>query len=225
MLARLLLVMGLTLGLLAMVHAASSQQVPTLHEAWDPELQRQLEDRLKRLNLESAVRNRELTVALVDITDAQRPRLAHVNGHEMMYAASLPKIAILLAAFERVQEGKLELDEENRQLMTDMIRRSSNVAATEMIRRVGREYINNLLSSPKYRLYDADLNGGLWVGKEYGPGTAYQRDPLHNLSHGATAFQVARFYYMLETGRLVSGKLAHEMKSMLGEPGIHHKFV
>lgn len=225
MLFRLLLVMGLTLGLLAAVHAASSQQVPPLREAWNADLQQQLETRLKRLNLDSAVRNGQLAVTLVDITDPQRPRLAHVNGDDMVYAASLPKIAILLAAFERVHEGELELDEENRQLMTDMIRRSSNVAATEMIRRVGREYINNLLSSPKYRLYDASRNGGLWVGKEYGPGTAYQRDPLHNLSHGATAFQVARFYYMLETGRLVSPELAREMKAMLGEPGIRHKFV
>jgi beta-lactamase class A len=143
----------------------------------------------------------------------------------MMYAASLPKIAILLAAFERVHEGKLELDDENRELMTKMIRYSSNTAATELIQRVGRDYINKLLSSPKYRLYDERYNGGLWVGKEYARGVAYKRDPLHNLSHGATAFQVARFYYLLETGQLVSPALSQEMKQILGDPGIHHKFV
>jgi beta-lactamase class A len=225
MLVRLLLMIGISLGLLATVHAASPQQTLHLRDAGSPALQTQLEERLKRLNLESAVRNRQLAVALVDVTDPAKPRLAHVNGHDMMYAASLPKIAILLAAFERIHEGKLALDAENRRLMTDMIRRSSNTAATEMIRRVGAKYINELLSSPKYRLYDADMNGGLWVGKEYGQGTAYQRDPLHNLSHGATAFQVARFYYMLETGRLVSPELSREMKGMLGDPGIRHKFV
>ncbi len=124
------------------------------------------------------------------------PSLAQVNGDAMMYAASLPKIAILLAAFERIHEGKLAFNDENRQLMTRMIRRSSNTAATELIRRVGRDYINTLLTSPKYRLYDERYNGGLWVGKEYAKGVAYQRDPLHNLSHGATTFQVARFYYL-----------------------------
>jgi len=30
---------------------------------------------------------------------------------------------------------------------------------------------------------------------------------------------------MMETGQLVSKKLTKEMKSMLGNPGIHHKFV
>jgi beta-lactamase class A len=48
---------------------------------------------------------------------------------------------------------------------------------------------------------------------------------LHNLSHGATALQVARFYYLLETGRLVTPTLSREMKAILAEPAIHHKFV
>jgi beta-lactamase class A len=69
------------------------------------------------------------------------------------------------------------------------------------------------------------VNGGLWVGKEYAQGAAFERDPLHHLSHGATAMQVARFYYMLESGELVNRKLSREMKRMLGNPGIHHKFV
>jgi len=223
MLLRLLMVIGLWLSLLPAAHAAGDRIY--LRDAADPALQEGLEERLRGLKLDAAVRSGQLAVALVDVTDRDRPRLAHVNGNDMVYAASLPKIAILLAAFERVQEGKLELDAENRQLMTRMIRQSSNVAATEMIRRVGRDYINDLLSSPKYRLYDANLNGGLWVGKEYGRGSAYRRDPLHNLSHGATAFQVARFYYLLETGRLVSPQHSREMKTMLGDPAIKHKFV
>lgn len=222
---RLLLIMVLSLALPATVHAQSPERIPTLQHAWSAELQNRLEERLRHLHLDSATRNGELAVALVDITDRDSPRFAHVNGHDMMYAASLPKIAILLAAFERVHEGTLALDAHTRQLMTDMIRRSSNVAATEMIRLVGPDYINDLLSSRKYRLYDANLNGGLWVGKEYGRGAAYRRDPLHSLSHGATAFQVARFYYLLETGRLVSPELSREMKTILGDPGIRHKFV
>lgn len=107
-----------------------------------------------------------------------------------------------------------------------MIRYSSNRAATEMIDRVGRDYINRVLISPKYRLYDRRHNGGLWVGKEYASGRpAFHRDPLHHLSHGATTMQVARFYYLLQTGRLVSPELSREMKMILSRPGIHHKFV
>ena len=224
--SRLLIVTGLILGFSLAVQAVTPSIVcPPLRESQDPRLQAQLESRIKHLKLDAPVRRGQLAVALVDVTDPQHPSLAQVNGDEMMYAASLPKIAILLAAFERIHEGRLELDDENRELMTKMIRYSSNSAATELIQRVGRDYINKLLASPKYRLYDERYNGGLWVGKEYARGVAYKRDPLHNLSHGATAFQTARFYYLLETGQLVSPALSREMKQILGAPGIHHKFV
>jgi len=224
--SRLLMVVGLALGLYVNVLAETASTVfPTLRQTQDPQLQAHLDSRIKHLNLDGAVRRGELAISLVDVTDRRHPRLAQVNGDNMMYAASLPKIAILLATFERIHEGKLKLDAENRDLVTRMIRYSSNTAATELIRKVGRNYITNVLTSPKYRLYDKRYNGGLWVGKEYAQGTAYKRDPLHNLSHGATAFQVARFYYLLETGQLVSPKMSREMKQVLGDPGIHHKFV
>ena len=143
----------------------------------------------------------------------------------MLYAASLPKIAVLLAAFERIAHGKMALTNKTRQTMTKMIRYSSNKDATAMIRKVGKDYINQVLESPKYKLYDPKYNGGLWVGKEYASGTAFHRDPLHHLSHGATAMQVARFYYMLETGKLVSPESSRQMKNILSKPGINHNFV
>lgn len=190
-----------------------------------PLLQLLLEKGMQNLHLNSALRDKRLSVALVDVTNPDIPRMAQINGDEMMYAASLPKIAILLAAFERIEQGKLTLDNKTRQIMIDMIRHSSNKAATQMIRAVGKDYINTLLASPKYRLYDKKHNGGLWVGKEYASGVAFHRDPLHHISHGATALQVARFYYMLETGQLVSAESSREMKAILGNPGINHKFV
>ena len=214
-------------AMIAMPSAAVSADnaAPTIRQQLDPELQQRLDARIKQLKLVKAVRQKRLSVTLVDVTDASRPSMAQVNGDEMMYAASLPKIAILLAAFERIAEGKLALNEQTRETMIRMIRYSSNTAATEMIRMVGGDYINRVLTSPKYKLYDPRHNGGLWVGKEYAKGSAFHRDPLHHLSHGATALQVARFYYMLETGRLVSPKYSREMKSILSKPGINHKFV
>jgi len=205
--------------------SASEASGPSIRQQASPDLQHRLELRIRQLHLDAAVRNKQLSVALVDITDPSSPSLAQVNGDEMMYAASLPKIAILLAAFERIAEGKLALNNQTRQTMTRMIRYSSNQDATAMIRAVGKDYINQVLSSPKYRLYDKHYNGGLWVGKEYASGTAFHRDPLHHLSHGATVMQVARFYYMLQTGKLVSPRSSREMKAILSKPGIHHKFV
>ena len=67
--------------------------------------------------------------------------------------------------------------------------------------------------------------GGLWVGKGYGSEPAFRRDPVHNLSHGATAFQVARLYTMLAEGTLFTPRFNALMMDILSKPGIHHKFV
>ena len=209
--------------IIASAHAGPT--CPPLKTCTDPVLQDGLEFCIDSLNLKEAVRNKALCVALADITDPLSPRLACLNGNRMMYAASLPKIAILLGAFERISQGEMTLDPQTRDTLTRMIRNSSNTAATEMMNRVGKAYIADLLQSPRYRLYDPARNGGLWVGKEYGKSPAWKRDPLYNLSHGATVLQVARFYYLLENGLLVSPEMSREMKEILGQPAIRHKFV
>lgn len=198
---------------------------PSLWDSYDVSLQKQLEGALKDLGLDKAARNRKLGVTIVDITDLEEPRVASVNGDNMLYAASLPKIAILMGAFVEIEQGNMELDEETRASLTRMIRKSSNSDATRMLNHVGKERLLEILQSDTYHLYDPAVNGGLWVGKEYGKSSAYKRDPLHNLSHGATPMQAARFYYLLETGQLCNPRLTSEMKTMLGNPGINHKFV
>lgn len=196
-----------------------------LEESCDPRLQKGLEDILAALGLGRAVADRNLCVVLADITAPEAPRVALANPNHMMYAASLPKIAILLGAFERIGRGEMALDGPTLDQLQRMIRRSSNTAATEMLNRVGPDFLLEVLQSPRYRLYDPTMNGGLWVGKEYSSAAARRRDPLHNISHGATALQVARFYYLLETGGLVSPEHSRTMKQILGEPEINHKFV
>ena len=198
---------------------------PFLTDSIDPELQRSLEKVINSIGLGQAVKSKKLSLDLVDITDLHHPRVASINGDNMVYAASLPKIAILLGAFVEIERGKMKLDQNTSQTLIDMIRYSSNQAATEMYHRVGEARLAEILQSDRYKLYDRDENGGLWVGKEYGKSKAWKRDPLHNISHGATAMQTARFYYLLETGRLVSEPLASKMKEILSHPAIHHKFV
>ena len=203
----------------------SIQLSADLTETCDPKLQKGLYQSLVLLKLDKAVDRKSLSIVLVDITDPSFPRMAYANPNEMMYAASLPKIAILLGAFERINSGEMTLNAATRDKLALMIRNSSNHAATEMLNKVGKSYLADLLQSPRYRLYDPARNGGLWVGKEYAKSGAWKRDPLHNLSHGATALQVARFYYLLETGQLVSPELSRQMKTILGNPAIEHKFV
>jgi len=205
--------------------SGSGDEYPVLWDRNDPVLQRQLDEILRGLGYARAIKKKRLAVVLVDISDLDKPRVAAVNGDHMIYAASIPKLAILLGAFVEVREGNMNLDAETRESLTNMIRYSSNVDATRMLNRIGKERLLEILQSDEFALYDPDVNGGLWVGKEYGKSAAYERDPLHNLSHGATAMQVARFYYLLETGRVVGKRLSVVMKSMLGDPGIKHKFV
>ena len=203
----------------------SADEYPPLRESIDPALQQQLETLIRKKGLQKAVDGERLAIALVDISDAEKPRMAAINGDVMEYAASLPKIAILLAAFVQIEQGKLQLDEKLEADLINMIRNSDNAAATRVLELVGREELLRILESPRFMLYDRRYDGGLWVGKAYAKDGAYRRDPLNQISHGITAIQGARFYYLLDTNRLVGADLTLKMKQILADPAIDHKFV
>jgi beta-lactamase class A len=203
----------------------SADEYPPLRESIDPALQQQLETLIRKKGLQKAVDGERLAIALVDISDAEKPRMAAINGDVMEYAASLPKIAILLAAFVQIEQGKLQLDEKLEADLINMIRNSDNAAATRVLELVGREELLRILESPRFMLYDRRYDGGLWVGKAYAKDGAYRRDPVNQISHGITAIQGARFYYLLDTNRLVGADLTLKMKQILADPAIDHKFV
>jgi beta-lactamase class A len=212
--------------MLALDAIAPFEDLAPLWDWTDASLETQLRRALAELGLDDDARRGRLAVALVDLTDPDVPRVAAVNPDHMMYAASLPKIAVLLAAFEKIAQGRMPYDDEARRLMERMIRQSDNAATTELMHRVGKEYIARVLLSPRYRLYDPRHDGGLWVGKDYAQAGLWRRDPLHNLSHGATPMQVARFYYLLQTENLVTPQWSREMKRVMsGREHLNHKFV
>lgn len=202
-------------------------------EQWRPlqyylniDLQKRLERNLRSNRFwSSLIKNGKMAVGLVDMTNPSSPKFAHINGSEMMYAASLPKIAVLLAACESIEEGTLKETPDVTEDMNNMIRYSDNHAATRLIDFLGFKKIESILCSPKYKLYDPSTGGGLWVGKRYAKTGARHPDPIEGLSHAATVDQVCRFYYLLATGRLISHDRSREMLEFLSKPGIHHKFV
>ena len=214
-----------TLALHCVAWASPVQDYPSLWESKDRALQAGVEDVVRQRGLWGAAASGRLALTLVDISDKKRPRLAELNGDRMMYAASLPKIAILLGAFVQLEQGKLKPDRVLLSAMNDMIRFSDNADANRVLAQVGRGEVLEILQSPRFQLYDPAHGGGLWLGKDYARSQAFRRDPIHNLSHGATAIQVARFFYLLATERLVSPERSLQMKQMLSEPGIEHKFV
>jgi beta-lactamase class A len=211
--------------LMALDGIARFEDNAPLWEYQDDLLQKGVDRALVELGLDDEVRKKQLSVALIDLSESGPPRVASVNGDVMMYAASLPKIAVLLAAFEKIAQGKMKLDAATEYSLTRMIKASSNHYATEMMHQVGKEYIAQVLLSPRYRLYDPEHNGGLWVGKDYAKAGLWRRDPLHNLSHGATAMQVARFYYLLVTDNLVTPEYCRKMREILMDSELNHKFV
>ena len=192
----------------------------------DAALQGSIERTVRDMGLSGPLRDHRFSMSLVDVTDPAHPRYAGINDRDMMYAASLPKIAILVAGFERIREGLMEYTPAVKEMFTLLVRFSSNVDASRAIQKIGFDYIAKVMTSAAYRFYDPALNGGLWIGKAYGgPNDYWKRDPLHNISHGATSLQVARFFMLLDQGRLVNEVFSREMKEILSNPGIHHKFV
>lgn len=193
----------------------------------DPVLQKRLDQLVRQAPFKKFARKKSLCVALLDVTDPQRIRFAAIQPDEMRYAASLPKIAIMLGVFDQVERRSLEYTPRLKEKLVRMIRVSSNRDASDLIKLVGFEAIEKALRNPKYQLYDpAHRGGGLWVGKDYGGELGYwKRDPLRRISHGATARQVARFLFMMESGQLISPWASREMKDIMSNPGIHHKFV
>ncbi len=172
----------------------------------------------------SLISKKKMAVGVVDLSNIDAVQYARVNGDVMMYAASLPKLAILLAAFESFEDGTLKETPEIIHDLEIMIGVSDNEAATRMIDRLGFRKIETVLRDPKYNFYESS-NGGLWIGKRYAKAGRRYPDPLMNLSHGATVTQVCRFYYLLAMGKLVSRERSIQMLEILEAPDLHHKFV
>jgi beta-lactamase class A len=219
-----LTILGLSLSVVCTVSAAGNDWEP-LDDRIDSGFQAALEKRLRQNSTWARlIRNKKLAVGVVDLrTDP--PRYARVNGDVMMYAASLPKIAVLLSTYVAFEDGRLKETQQIHDDLGAMIRVSSNSAATRLIDLVGMRRIQATLKDPRFGFYDEKHGGGLWVGKRYASDGPRQGDPLFNISHGATVTQVCRFFYLLASRRLISEERSEQMLADLAEPNLHHKFV
>lgn len=164
--------------------------------------------------------------AAVGVLDLRELRLAMIHPDRIEYAASVPKIGILLAYFQAHPEAASHLDGEIRDALSLMIKKSSNEMAARFSQELGLKNIQGVLDS--YQFYDAARGGGLWVGKHYGRGDERFGDPVGDNSHGATVRQLLRYYLLLEQGKLVSPEASEAMRAIFASPELPHddiKFV
>ena len=203
-----------------------AETITDLENLHDQGLQAQLDAILASNSHWTALsKKKALNIGIVDMSDPLHARYAAINSDNMVYAASLPKIAVLLASQEAIEQGKIKETAEVKEDMRMMIAKSSNSAATRMINRVGLKQIGEIMQDPRYNLYDRAHGGGLWVGKAYGGSNGRIGDPLKNLSHAASVMQVCKYYYKLAFGQLVSQQGSKNMLDVLVDPQLHHKFV
>lgn len=211
---------------LSLPFAINPDQIKPLRQLVDFNLESKLIRALnKNAKWKRLIEDKRMAVGVVDIRDPYKVKFARVNGNFMMYAASLPKIAILLSAEQAFEDGYLQETEEIKNDMKLMIARSDNAASTRMIDRLGYKKIEEVLTDPRYELYDEEFGGGLWVGKRYASDGPRYPDPIMGLSHSATVSQVCRFYYLMAFGRLVSFERSEEMLGIMEDPELSHKFV
>lgn len=197
-----------------------------LRDLRDDELARTLRTKLNaNPTWRNLIRQNRMSVGIVDLSSSEEARFASVNGRHMMYAASLPKIAVLAAAHDAIERGELQETATVKQDMRLMIAKSNNAATTRMIDRVGFENIERTMTAPDLKLYDPEYGGGLWVGKRYAAGGRRYPDPIKGISHAATTEQICRYFYLLANDALISPEASDKMRDYLVDPELHHKFV
>ncbi|HEX6086541.1 MAG TPA: serine hydrolase [Thermoanaerobaculia bacterium] len=209
---------------LALMLSACTTSKPALLDydtRTDAMLQRQLEEIDARLRAKHGMTGEQAAVGVLDL---RRNRVAMIHPDRIEYAASVPKIGILLAYFHLHPEGPP--DAETARELGLMVKASSNEMAAKHSRAIGLREVQQILNG--YGFYDAQRGGGLWVGKHYGPNSERIGDPVGDHSHAATVRQLLRFYQLLDAGRLVSPAASKRMRELFLSPDIphdQHKFV
>jgi beta-lactamase class A len=215
---------ALTLIQLACTTAAPRQSFVLNYDTpTDAALQQRIEEIDTRLRAKHGMTTEQTAVGVLDL---QHPRLAMIHPDRIEYAASVAKIGILLAYFQLHPEAATALDAETQHELGLMIKASSNEMAAKHSRAIGLREIQQVLND--YGFYDAARGGGIWVGKHYGPNSERIGDPVADHSHAATVRQLLRFYWLLDTGQLVSPAASKKMREIFLSPDVphdDHKFV
>lgn len=119
-----------------------------------PELQTVLDQTVDALlAADPALRRADVRIALLDLGHGAAPRLAQHKGDTPIYPASVVKFAYLMAAYAWQEQGKLRIDPELDELLSHMIRESSNAATQRVVARLTDTAPGPELSPEAYALF------------------------------------------------------------------------
>ncbi|MFT3712042.1 MAG: hypothetical protein QM817_30740 [Archangium sp.] len=181
----------------------------------DEELQAQVDALLKaRPAFAKALADEQLSLVLVDLTNPHALAAAAVRPDWETFPASLGKIAILLGVVDKAHVTKQPQQLINlRASMDRMIKASSNEDASALFAWATHASIVEAVA--RHKLYD-EKAGGLW----WTPSAPWPKSPKGQLRIAATARQVARYFLMMEQGKLVTPDDSRLIKSVFHNAGL-----
>jgi beta-lactamase class A len=195
----------------------------TFDSRTDPGLQSNLESIDNSLREKFGMTSAQAAVGLLDLRTS---RLAMIHPDRIEYAASVPKVGILLAYFQLHPEAATNLNSQVRHELGLMAKASDNEKAAKYSKEMGLKKIQEVLNAQGF--YDTNHGGGIWVGKHYGKSDERYGDPIGGHSHGATVRQLLRYFLLLEQGKIISPDASKTMREIFSSPDIPHdniKFV
>jgi len=181
----------------------------------DPILQLQLERVDAELRARYGLTTEQSAAGVLDLNTL---RLAMIHPDRVEYAASVPKIGILLAYFQLHPQTVTNLDAQTRHELGLMVKASDNDMAAKFSQELGLKQIQIVLNS--YHFYDQNHGGGIWMGKHYGKSDERIGDPVGDNSHAATVRQLLRYFLLLEQRKLVSPAASETMREIFESPDI-----
>ena len=113
------------------IKAELKAEVPALRTLKNSSFEEELSRRLNKNPIwRTLIANKRMSVGVVDMSEDEAVKFATVNGRHMMYAASLPKIAVLAAAQDAIERKELKETAAVKADMRLMIAKSNNAATT-----------------------------------------------------------------------------------------------
>ncbi|MBL8916764.1 MAG: hypothetical protein JNM17_39040 [Archangium sp.] len=186
-------------------------------DLWGPSdatLQQQIDQLISaRPVFAKALADEQFSMVMVDLTDPSRLATAAVRPDWETFPASLGKIAILLGTVDKARASDPSQLIKLKPSMDRMIKASSNEDASALFTWTGHESI--VASVARHKLYD-EKTGGLW----WTPSAPFPKSPKEKLRISATARQVARYFLMMEQGKLVSPDDSRFIKAVFHNAGL-----